>query len=367
MSVWVVVGGQFGSEGKGKISAIITLQESIDICIRCGGPNSGHSFQRADGSMLLVRQVPTGFVRPNTRLLIPAGGLIDLDVLKREISELCLDPHRLGIDRNAMIISAEDRKTESALNLSERLSSTLCGVGSAVARRALRTEDVELASQAAERLPWLKPYITTTSDEANLGVDQGKKILIEGTQGSGLSLYHSNHYPKTTSRDTNASGFLSEVGLSPLLVTEIVLVFRTFPIRVAGLQAGPMLEEITWDELGREANCPDPIREFTTVSRKLRRIARFDWAAAKQAIKLNRPTRIALNFTDYLGVENKTARSVSELNERGLDFINALWAYGVPVSYVGTGPSLRDNICVPEVSSEYSAPGPATNLGSAHV
>lgn len=151
MSVWVVVGGQFGSEGKGKVSAIITLQEGIDVCIRCGGPNSGHSFQRADGSMLLVRQVPTGFVRPNTRLLIPAGGLIDLDILRGEITELDLDPSRLGIDRNAMVISAGDRAKEAELNLSERLSLTLCGVGSAVARRALRAEDVELASGAAER------------------------------------------------------------------------------------------------------------------------------------------------------------------------------------------------------------------------
>ena len=74
MSVWVVVGGQFGSEGKGKISAIITLQEKIDICIRCGGPNSGHSFQKPNGEMVLLRQLPTGFVRPETQLLIPEIG-----------------------------------------------------------------------------------------------------------------------------------------------------------------------------------------------------------------------------------------------------------------------------------------------------
>ena len=73
MSVWVVVGGQFGSEGKGKISAIITLQEQIDLCIRCGGPNSGHSFQKQNGEMVLLRQLPTGFVRPETRLLIQPG------------------------------------------------------------------------------------------------------------------------------------------------------------------------------------------------------------------------------------------------------------------------------------------------------
>lgn len=60
MSLWVVVGGQFGGEGKGKVSAFITRQEEIDVCIRCGGPNSGHTFVAEDGSTVLLRQLPTG-------------------------------------------------------------------------------------------------------------------------------------------------------------------------------------------------------------------------------------------------------------------------------------------------------------------
>src|SRR5579862_2057223 len=142
VSVWIVVGGQFGSEGKGKISAIITLQEGIDLCIRCGGPNSGHSFQKENGELVLLRQLPTGFVRPQTRLLIPAGGLVDLAVLRLEIENLGLDARRVGIDRNAMIIADTDRENEKRLRLAERLSSTLCGVGSAVSRRVLRGSDV---------------------------------------------------------------------------------------------------------------------------------------------------------------------------------------------------------------------------------
>lgn len=115
MSVWVVVGGQFGSEGKGKIAAIITLQEQIDLCIRCGGPNSGHSFQKPDGKLLLLRQLPTGFVRPQTRLLIPAGGLVDLEVLRAEIEVLGLDDRRVGVDRNAIVITIADRVREREL------------------------------------------------------------------------------------------------------------------------------------------------------------------------------------------------------------------------------------------------------------
>ncbi|MGB8535723.1 MAG: adenylosuccinate synthetase, partial [Acidobacteriaceae bacterium] len=251
MSVWVVVGGQYGSEGKGKIAAFITLQEQIDICVRCGGPNSGHCFVDDSGTLQALRQVPTGYVRAGTRLLIPAGGLVDLEILRRELDLLSLGPDRVGIDRHAMVIEESDRTAEQELGLRERLSSTLCGVGSAVARRVLRGSDVRLATDVAVYRPWLKQYLGDVSAEVNHGIDHGMKVLIEGTQGSGLSLYHSSSYPKATSRDTNAAGFLAEVGVSPLLVSEIVLVFRTYPIRVAGGQAGPLAEETTWENVQR--------------------------------------------------------------------------------------------------------------------
>jgi adenylosuccinate synthase len=343
VSVWVVVGGQFGSEGKGKISAIITLQEEIDICIRCGGPNSGHSFQKENGELVLLRQVPTGFVRPQTRLLIPAGGLVDLDVLRSEIEILGLDASRMGVDRNAMIITETDREHERKLGLRERLSSTLCGVGSAVARRALRS-DVELAATTAMTRNWLRPFITDVSAEANLALDAGKKVLVEGTQGSGLSLYHSSFYPKTTSRDTNAAGFLSEVGLSPRVVSEVVLVFRTFPIRVAGIQAGPLHDELTWDRLQDESGSPEPLREYTSVTHKLRRVGRFDWEEAQRAIMLNRPTRLAVNFVDYLGFGNRAACSWDDLNPQAKDFIRRIEGFHVPVGYIGTGPQLSQSL-----------------------
>jgi adenylosuccinate synthase len=344
MSVWVVVGGQFGSEGKGKISAIITLQEQIDLCIRCGGPNSGHSFQKQNGEMVLLRQLPTGFVRPQTRLLIPAGGLVDLDVLRSEIEALGLDAQRVGVDRNAMVITPDDREHERRLAMAERLSSTLCGVGSAVARRALRTGDVKLAASAAADHVWLRPFLTDVSGEANSAVDKGRKVLVEGTQGSGLSLYHSPYYPKATSRDTNAAGFVSEVGLSPRLVSEVVLVFRTFPIRVAGLQAGPLLDELTWEQLQEESHSPAPLHEYTSVTHKLRRLGRFDWQACRRALLLNRPTQLALNFVDYLGFENRAASHWKDLSSNAKGFVQKLEGLGVPVSYVGTGPQLSHSL-----------------------
>ena len=342
-------GGQFGGEGKGKISAFITQNEEVDICIRCGGPNSGHTFVADDGSTVLLRQLPTGYIRPQTRLLVPAGALIDLEVLKYELDSMRIDPKRVGVDRNAMIIEQSDRAQESQLQLRDRLSSTLCGVGSAVARRALRGTDVTLAAHYAREVPWLADLITDVSEEANSALDHGKKVLVEGTQGFGLSLYHTDCYPKATSRDTTAAGFLSEVGLSPMLVTEIVLVFRTFPIRVAGQQAGPLKDEISWEILQQESGYPYPVQEMTTVSKKVRRVGRFDWELAAKAIQVNRPTTIAVNGLDYFSHQDRGVSSPSQLSSASTRFLAEVEGrYSVAVGFCGVGPTLREVLEDPE-------------------
>jgi adenylosuccinate synthase len=342
MSLWVVVGGQFGSEGKGKVAAYIAANEKIDFCVRCGGPNSGHSFLDSTGKQHLVRQVPTGYIKASTRLLIPAGGLIDPAVLRFEIDLLGLDSKRLGIDRNAMVIEESDKLREQELRLNERLSSTLCGVGSAVARRALRDQSVRLASTATREHRWLSEYVTDVAEECNHAIDAGKGVLIEGTQGYGLSLYHSTSYPKATSRDTTPAAFLAEVGLSPALVKEIVLVLRTFPIRVAGEQAGPLEHEIDWDTLQQESGYPYPIHEITSVTRKIRRIGRFDWELAYRAVRASRPTRIAINGLDYLDFANYGAVEENQLSRAAQRFIEHFEERLGPISLVGTGPSLNN-------------------------
>jgi len=345
VSVWVVVGGQYGSEGKGKISAYLTLHENIDICVRCGGPNSGHCFVDDSGELRVLRQIPTGYIRPATRLLIPSGGLIDLEVLRKELDALELGPDRVGIDFRTMIVEERDRKAETDLGLRQRLSSTLCGVGSAVARRVLRGDDVLLAEGAAGQFSWLRPYLTDVSAEINSAVDRNRNVLIEGTQGFGLSLYHSESYPKTTSRDTSAAGCLSECGISPRLVTDIVLVLRTFPIRVAGAQAGPMFEEIDWQTVQLESGYPHELAEFTTVTGRLRRVGRFDWDETLRAVRTNRPTSIALNFLDYINYTNCGMRDWASLSKAAREFVRQLeYLTGVTATYLGTGPAVQDCI-----------------------
>ena len=176
MSLWVVVGGQYGSEGKGKVSALIAEQEKIDICVRCGGPNSGHSFTLDTGTRILLRQLPTAVILPWTRLLIPAGALVDLSVLRKEIDDFGLDASRVGVDHNAMIIDEADLSSEKELRMRERLSSTLSGVGAAVARRALRMQDVRLARHIDE--PWFRALTTDVANECNRALDYGNRVLI---------------------------------------------------------------------------------------------------------------------------------------------------------------------------------------------
>jgi adenylosuccinate synthase len=350
MSLWVVVGGQFGSEGKGKVSAFITRQEDIDICVRCGGPNSGHSFIDENGKTVVLRQLPTGFVNPKTRLLIPAGALIDPAVLKQEIDMLRLPVSRIGIDRNCFIIEQSDRGTEAALRLRERLSSTLCGVGAALSRRVMRGPDAMLARDSIAVHPWLSQYITNVSEEVNHRLDAGAKVLIEGTQGFGLSLYHSDHYPRTTSRDTTAAGFISEVGVSPRLVTQIVVVFRTFPIRVAGKEAGLLRDEITWEQLRHESGYRGIVEERTTVTKKVRRVGRFDWELARKAIEANRPTALAINGLDYLDARNLGQASPADFTSDARDFLARVEReFEVAIRLVGTGPKLNQTVAVGDV------------------
>jgi len=334
MPVTMVVGGQFGSEGKGKVVAHLCRNHRFDVAVRCGGPNSGHTIT-LDGKQVVLRQVPAGVVNPRTKLFLAAGCLIDMNVLFREIRLFNLSPNKLKVDRNAVIINKEYMLEEKKMELDDRLGSTCTGTGIAVAKRALRTKDLRLAKDVL----LLKPYLTEVSREVMASYLRGEKIVIEGTQGFGLSVYHSLYYPYVTSRDTTASGFLSEVGVSPLAVSDIIMVIRTFPIRVGG-NSGPLPKEIDWKTVQLESGYPYEIQEFTSVTKKLRRVARFDLEIVKRAVIANMPTQIALMGADYLDYKNKGVKHYEELTNKTKQFISWLErALGCKISLIGTGPA----------------------------
>jgi adenylosuccinate synthase len=334
MPITVVVGGQYGGEGKGKITAHLCRKYGFDIAVRCGGPNSGHTIT-IDGGQVVLRQIPAGVVNPHTKLFLAAGCLVDTNVLFKEIDLFNLSPHRLNVDRNAVTIDRKDIQKEKEMELDNRIGSTCTGTGIAVVKRALRLKNLRLAKD----VPLLDPYLTEVSREVMISYLSGKKIVIEGTQGFGLSVYHSPHYPYVTSRDTTASGFLSEVGISPLTVSDVIMVIRTFPIRVGG-NSGPLPREINWKTVQDESGYPYEIQEFTTVTKRLRRVARFDLEVVKRAVNANMPTRIALMGVDYIDYKNKKAKHYRELTQETKEFISWLEReLGIKIAFIGIGPT----------------------------
>jgi adenylosuccinate synthase len=334
MAVIVVVGGQYGGEGKGKIVAHLAKRDDPDFVVRCGGPNSGHTVY-LENQIFKLRLLPAGFVNSRSRLLLAAGSIINLEILLAEIELTGIDSYRVGIDRNAAIITDEDEKRESELDLRDKIGSTLSGTGIGVIKRALRDGTIKLASD----IPEARPFITDVSSEVNCGIDKGQLCIVEGTQGFGLSLYHTLCYPYATSRDTTASAFLSEVGLSPMKVDSIIMAVRTFPIRVEG-KSGPLKNEITWEELKKRSGYPYPIIEYTTVTGRTRRIAAFDMELVRRATMVNRPTELALHGADYIDYNNKGLMEFKNLCNKTKLFVESLEReLYVPVTLIGTGPS----------------------------
>lgn len=339
LGISIIVGGQYGGEGKGKIVSYLSLQDDIDYVVRCGGPNSGHTVD-FEGKRYALRLLPAGFINTRSRLLLAAGTLVNPDILLQEI-ELCgVDPSRVGIDFGAGIITEKDAEYERHLHLKKRIGSTLSGTGAGVAKRALRDSSFRLARD----VPELEPFLTCVSREVNTALDKNLKVIIEGTQGFGLSLYHSDCYPYTTSRDTTASAFLSEVGISPLRVNSIIMVIRTYPIRVAG-NSGPLKNEIDWKEVQRLSGYPYEPKEFTTVTKQIRRVALFDIDLVKKATLANNPTQIALTGADYLDYHNKRLKNFAVLTEKTKRFIHWIeHEICVKVDFVGTGPDNEEII-----------------------
>ncbi|WP_152020581.1 adenylosuccinate synthetase [Aliarcobacter butzleri] len=321
MSVTIVVGGQYGGEGKGKVTYCIAKERNIKIAVRVGGTNSGHTVVDENNNKFILRQLPTTAILPNSISVLSAGSYIDLNILKEEIKLTKISNDQLLIDENAMIITKEDLENEASTALRKEIGSTLSGTGQSVLRRIQRNKSTKLAKDVEE----LKPFISNTKEFLFERIIKKEKIIVEGTQGFGLSLIHSPHYPFTTSRDTTAAGFLSEVGLSPFDVEDIILVIRTYPIRVEG-NSGKLENEISWDEL-------EQLPEFTSVTKKMRRIAKFDSKIVKKAIIANRPTNIVLNHLDYIN-EVDRIKYLKEIEE----------SIAQKVNYIGL-----DNQCITSI------------------
>jgi adenylosuccinate synthase len=342
MPVSVVVGGQYGSEGKGKVALeMVRRDPSIVAVARPGGTNSGHTGYDNNGRKIILRQFPVAALDGNVSVIFPAGSYIDAELFLAELSVLGLREDQVLIDRRAQLILPDHKGAEVAGGLVESIGSTGSGTGAAVMSRIARNAPGTQRAISVEEDPRLVHFVRDVPDAIDTVLASRHRVLIEGTQGFGLSILHGTSWPKATSRDTTASAFLSECGIPPSVVDEVVLVLRTFPIRVAG-DSGPLFGETTWSQIQESSGSEVPLDEFTSVTKKLRRVGKFDPSIVRQAIRANAPTRIILNHLDYVDAQVFESKSVSD---RVRDYVGGVsYSIGRPVTEIGTGPKTLTSV-----------------------
>ncbi len=329
MASTVVVGGFFGDEGKGKIISYLALHDKPSIVVRGGaGPNAGHTI-KDDDKTYKVRMLPSGFLNKDAKVMVGPGVVVSPDVLLKEVNDFGVEG-RAFLDFNCGIIEKSHRDADSQGRLKEKIGSTGSGTGPANAERAMRT------LKLAKEIEQLKPYLIDVPLEVNSALDRNENVLIEGTQGTHLSLWHGT-YPFVTTKDVTASGICADVGVGPKKVDDVIVVFKAYLTRVG---TGPMPGELSEEEtsqLGWE--------EFGTVTGRLRRAAEFDFELAKRAVMLSSANQISITKLDVRFPNCAGITSYNELEEDAKSFIkNIEEKLGVKVTLIGTGPSINDVI-----------------------
>lgn len=427
--VQIVCGGLYGSESKGSVAAWLVENEQIDIAVRTGATNAGHTAFY-NGQKYTMQQLPTAWVRPETTLVIGAGALVDPIILRREI-EMVNEAtgedvrDRLLVDHRAYIHERWHARESANANRHQLIGATGKGCSQVlISRLQLRGQQDHRICELQHILDLGDIHLEDTEAYLNDQYDKGAKIQLEGTQGQLLDLVL-GPYPYTTHKQTGPAQWMLEAGLSPALPTDIVMVVRTFPIRVAG-NSGPLSNEISWVELARELNghrdraglppiveewalsefeatvarlsqlfeipegsngndqhtwsegdrvtykgalsdlyakalseVPDATRqelaklfEMTTVTKKLRRIARQDPAVLRKSARQIRPHRVVLTFLNYLYPERWcTDDPLTHEEDKTIGLIEE--ACGAPIFLANRGPLPDHFIKVPLLRREF--------------
>ena len=327
MPCTVIVGAFWGDEGKGKIISYLALKDNLDFCVRTGSVNAAHTVL-FEGKKYALHMVPAAFLNPKTRLLIAAGANVHVPKFLEEVEQTKVEG-RIGVDLNASIIEEKHSAQDKASAVNKGIGTTGWGVGPAVEERVRRT------AKLAKDVPELKAYLADQVQEVNDGLDAGKKVLLEGTQGFMLSLFLSGGYPYVTSRDTGASAIASEAGVGPTRVDDVLIVYKSFITRVGG---GPLPGEISKEEAQKRSWF-----ETAAGTGRDRRSAPFDFELAKKTARINGATQAALTKLDVLFPTCRGAKKYSDLPAEAKEFIREVEARtGVPVALIGTGPEALD-------------------------
>jgi adenylosuccinate synthase len=358
MSSIVVIGTQWGDEGKGKV--VDVLAEKARLVVRFqGGNNAGHTMV-VDGEQFISHLIPSGILHPDKICLIGNGVVVDPGVLIQEMEHLrergiSLGPHNLLISENAHLIMPYHKLIDHGreqLKGDKKLGTTGRGIGPCyedkVTRRGIRfcdlvdpdifkeklsfilgeknfylkeylsSETVDEAAVLEEYLPYaetLRPHVTNVSVLINQAIKAGHHILFEGAQGTHLDIDHGT-YPYVTSSNTVAGNACCGAGIGPTQIHSVIGMVKAYTTRVG---SGPFPTELQ-DEIG------DLIQErgaeFGATTGRRRRCGWLDTVLVRNAARINSLTGIAVTKLDVLtGLKTlKIATAYRYRNERLTEF-----------------------------------------------
>ena len=326
MPCTIIVGGFFGDEGKGKIVAHIAERDRPAIISRGGvGPNAGHTVKVGEKTYG-VRMVPSGFVYEDALLCIGTGVLVDPRVFLHEVDLLKVKGRAFVDERCGIIDQAHIDRDRGSDHLAKKVGSTGTGCGPANADRAMRV------IRQAKEVPELAEYLMDVPTEINETLDDDDFVLIEGTQGFGISLYFGT-YPYVTSKDTSASQMAADNGVGPTRIDDVIVVFKAYPTRVG---AGPFSTEMTEEEADEHG-----IEEFGTVTHRKRRIGEWDGEMAHRSAMINGCTQAAITGIDRIDADCYGCTDYKKLSKAAKDFLSkAEEDIGAPVTLNSTGPDI---------------------------
>lgn len=342
----IIIGGQAGSEAKGKLSGWLCDKHKPDLLVMTASPNAGHTVV-LNGKKMVSYHLPIGAVMCDCPIILGPASLINIDIFKKEIEDLGIDPARITVDSRASIITQDHINREKAVGLSN-IGSTLQGIGAC--RKGKMDRDGEQQFAGSFILPVLTQ--NNTSSFTNQVLDNGGKVLCETTQGFDLDLEHGISPTHCTSKMINPAMAMAEAGVSPALIGNIYGVIRPYPIRVNNRTgfSGDYAEvnEINWDTIADRSGSPSgSLNEITTTTKLPRRVFGFSWLRFTRFIQICRPTYLCLQFANYLdydilgvndwwGWEGGKFPAVT-------DFLQLLSKH-VDVRFIGTGPEHEDMI-----------------------
>jgi len=335
MSLYIIVDGFHGDGGKGVLNQYLVLKDNAAANIKVKGPSAGHTTT-INGKTYKLRMLPTGFANPKTKLMMGVGSFIDPRIVLKEIKmlEAYNVKNRIFIDQNATTIYPQDIEKEAELK--KRIGSVGTGYSQAYARRVLRRPAEEVLIKF---VPELEQYTKDICIEkmTNELLDQGEHVIIEGSHGMGICNYHGGEYPNCNAYPNTSSALLADVGIGPKRADEIILVLKSYVTKVG--------EGFLRGELSRDETIKRGWLEIATVSGRERRAAEFDDIMAKESIRQNTATQIAITCLDKLFKETAGMKDFNSLPQKAKDWIKEREdVLGIPVTLIKTGADVYDII-----------------------